>query len=327
MLGLIILTLPFSWVSCLGLMFALAFIGATYDIFADGIYLHNLNTREQSTYIGIRTLSYQLARISIQGGIITLAGYFIHHFSLDHAWQLTFFIVFVATGLILIYQSWTLPQTLPPGQKTQASPKVLASIKQFFKLRHIGLFFCFTFLFNFPEAQLQRVIPLFLLDPHGLNLSVSSVGIIYGFLGSSALLIGTTLTGLLAAKYGVKRFILLFLGLATLSNLTYVGLAYIHTAHTFSFCTISLIVAQFAFGCSNTIYMLALMNKIKNEPHKMSYYAFLTAIMAISFVIFGAISGTLQHWLGYKLFFLWIVAGGFIAMGVTYKVVKHDRTL
>jgi PAT family beta-lactamase induction signal transducer AmpG len=60
------LTLAFFWL--------LAFSSATHDIAADGFYMLATTEREQSFFVGIRSMFYRVATIIAQGGLVILAG-------------------------------------------------------------------------------------------------------------------------------------------------------------------------------------------------------------------------------------------------------------
>ena len=60
-------TLAFFWL--------LAFASATHDIAADGFYLHGLQEKEQSFFVGIRNTFYRVAMIFGQGLLVMFAGW------------------------------------------------------------------------------------------------------------------------------------------------------------------------------------------------------------------------------------------------------------
>ena len=60
-------TMAFFWL--------LAFASATHDIAADGFYLHGLQEKEQSFFVGIRNTFYRVAMIVGQGLLVMFAGW------------------------------------------------------------------------------------------------------------------------------------------------------------------------------------------------------------------------------------------------------------
>ncbi len=57
------------------LLLILAFASATHDVAADGFYMLGLRESDQALYVGIRSTFYRLAMITVQGGLVILAGY------------------------------------------------------------------------------------------------------------------------------------------------------------------------------------------------------------------------------------------------------------
>src|SRR5450432_747178 len=77
------LTLAFFWL--------LSFSSATHDIAADGFYMLATTEREQSFFVGFRSVFYRVALIGAQGGLVILAGT-IYNRTGDHsfAWSVSF---------------------------------------------------------------------------------------------------------------------------------------------------------------------------------------------------------------------------------------------
>ena len=60
-------------------------------------------------------------------------------------------------------------------------------------------------------------------------------------------------------------------------------------------------------GFGFTAYMLFLIYYARGT-HETAHYAIATAFMAAGMMLPGMISGALQEWMGYKGFFIWIMA-------------------
>jgi len=99
--------------------------------------------------------------------------------------------------------------------------------------------------------------------------------------------------------------------------------AYIYLAvtQTHSLITLSFIygAAQFMFGFCNSAYFAFLMKQAGSQKYQATYFAMATAIMSLSFLLFGLLSGYLQAVLSYPQFFIWIAfASGLIAIFTIY---------
>ena len=72
-------------------------------------------------------------------------------------------------------------------------------------------------------------------------------------------------------------------------------------------------IEQFGYGFSFAGFLMYLIYLAKG-PYSTSHYALATGIMALGMMLPGMISGYLQEWLGYSLFFLWVLLSGLPAL-------------
>ena len=178
----------------------------------------------------------------------------------------------------------------------------------YFKKPNITLVITFILLYRFGEAQLVKIAPLFMLDKldaGGLGLTTAEYGFVYGTLGIIMLTLGGISGGFLAAKYGLKSWILWMALAMKLPDLVYVYMAY---AQPESYLLVNLFVAleQFGYGFGFTAYLLFMM-MISEGEHKTAHYAICTGFMALGMMIPGMFSGALQETIGYLSFFIWVM--------------------
>jgi PAT family beta-lactamase induction signal transducer AmpG len=296
------------------LLFLIAVTAAIYDMNADGLYIISLNTQEQAYFIGVRTLFYQIGKMLCQGGLVYIAGFLMHYFTKTAAWQ----IVIVALALIIlmlaIYHLFILPATnKTAGVKPVNNNFPLNSVKQvlieFLTIPYLAHVLIFVLIYNLAEAQLLKIVPLFLLDSikhGGLAQSIEQVGTLYGGLGTVGMLIGVLLSGFLLAKFTLKRYLVPITIVVGISNISYLLLS-LDVTHSVWWLGSAIILAQIGYGLSNGAYMLYLLNTFTRGQYPMSLYAIGTALMGLSMVVGGAVSGYMQDLLGYTGFFSWIL--------------------
>ncbi|MDR1348730.1 MAG: MFS transporter [Prevotellaceae bacterium] len=70
----LLLNLPVFLQISLILLIVIAFISATHDIAADGFYMLGLAKHQQSYFVGIRNTFYRVAMVTVQSGLIIMAG-------------------------------------------------------------------------------------------------------------------------------------------------------------------------------------------------------------------------------------------------------------
>ena len=86
------MSLP-GYMAVLMVLFALlSFVGATQDIASDGVYVTSLDSRSQSLYCGIQSLSWNIGPIVASGGMVYLSGWLHSDYGMDWlgAWRIVF---------------------------------------------------------------------------------------------------------------------------------------------------------------------------------------------------------------------------------------------
>lgn len=107
----------------------------------------------------------------------------------------------------------------------------------------------------------------------------------------------------------------------TLPDIVYVYLSYSLTGNIFIISS-CLFVEQFGYGFGFTAYMMYLIYFAQGE-YKTSHYALCTALMTLSLMIPGFVSGAIQQQLGYRLYFVTVMFTCLVTFGVA-AMVKID---
>lgn len=302
----------FKW--SLVIMWLLAFSSATHDISIDGFYLLGLDEGEQSLFVGIRNTAYRIAMIAGQGGLLILVGK-IQEFtgSTAQAWSIGFIIAGALMILLYLYHSWILPHPVADCTIEISGKNLLKEFGRtfvsYFRKPDIITAVLFILLFRFPEAQLGKIAPLFLVDSvenGGLGLTTAQIGFAQGTLGVIGLLTGGILGGITLSRYGLKRCIWWMVGAISLPDLVYVYLSWLPTQNI-AVVSSCIFIEQIGYGFGFTAFTLFLMYVARGE-HQTSHYAISTGIMALGMMLPGMISGKLQEFMGYRMFFIWIMA-------------------
>ena len=302
----------FKW--SLAIMWLLAFSSATHDISIDGFYMLGLDEGEQSLFVGIRNTAYRIAMIAGQGGLLMLVGQFEKMFgSAIRAWSLGFLIAGGIMILLWLYHSYILPHPVADCTIEVSGSNIFKefgmTFVSYFKKPYIITALLFILLFRFPEAQLGKIAPLFLIDSAaqgGLALTTGQVGFAQGTLGVIGLLLGGILGGLTLSRYGLKKCIWYMVAAISVPDLVYVYLSWFPTQNM-ALVSTCIFIEQMGYGFGFTAYTLFLMYFARGE-HQTSHYAISTGIMALGMMLPGMISGKLQELMGYRTFFIWIIA-------------------
>lgn len=317
----------------LAMFWLMAFISATHDIAADGFYMIGLRQREQSALVGIRTLFYRLAMIAGQGGVVVLAGFVARTHPQAVAWQWAMAALAALFVMLALWHTVVLPH--PRADRREApggvrlSPATVLSefgrtIASFFTKRHIVAALLFMVLYRFPEAQLVKLIGPFLLDTHeagGLALPTEQVGLAYGTFGIAALIVGGIAGGILVAAKGLRRCLMPMALAMSVSCATFLYLSFANEPHL-AVVYLCVAVEQLGYGFGTTAYTLYLID-FSRGPKSTSHYAIATGLMALGMMLPGMVAGWLQELMGYRLFFLYTLAGCAVTLAVTAAAARH----
>lgn len=294
----------------------LAFSSALHDVVADGIYLLNLDEQNQKKYVPLRTIFYQFGRLFIKGGLLVLAGRLAMSYGIN-VWSLFFSALCLIVCLLALFHWIKIPERDITHQSKQNN--YMAICKSLIFKRELYPALIFLFLYNFSDAQMQKIIPLFLLDKMGMDLSLSQFATVYGIGGSIALISGVFISGLLISRYKLNDCMKNITLLLLMGHLLFFFLSF--DEHNIFFIYTVILVNQLLFGLVNGTYMGYLLSVANKGAYPMSMYTLCTAIMALSYVFFGAFSGLLEQFLGYSWFFFYIfLANIFLAMMTCWRM-------
>ena len=299
----------------LAIFWLLAFSSATHDVAADGFYMMALDEGEQSFFVGIRSTFYRLATLAGQGGMLIMVDWLLqrHGGDAEEAWTQAFYGVaalFIAVGA---YHAWMLPRPQTDTRRDFATRDLMKEFAHtfitFFQKEGMLPALLFMLLFRFPEAQLSKMSIPFLMDPlteGGLGLTLEQIGIIQGTLGPVGLTLGGILGGICISRGGLKRWLWPMVWAISLPDIVYVYLSFVQPDNLFITAS-CLFIEQFGYGFGFTAYMLFLIYYARGT-HETAHYAIATAFMAAGMMLPGMLSGVMQEWMGYKGFFIWIMA-------------------
>jgi MFS transporter, PAT family, beta-lactamase induction signal transducer AmpG len=299
-------TLAFFWL--------LAFASATHDIAADGYYLLATTQREQSFFVGVRTMFYRIATIAGQGLLVMLAGALATRTGDPRrAWLIAMGVLAILFLAFSLWHRFILPRPISDRagevqQVPQFMKGFLATFGSFFARPRIVVILLFLLLYRFGEAQLVKMTSPFLLDPRaagGLGLTTTEVGFLYGTIGVLALTLGGVLGGWVVARHGLKVWLWPMMLAIHLPDAVFIYLAYAQPTNL-PLVQLAIAVEQFGYGFGFTAYVMYMIH-IARGRHQTAHYAICTGFMALGMMLPGMWSGWLQDHIGYRHFFTWVV--------------------
>lgn len=340
----LVMSLPNYMLLLMAIFFLLSFIGATQDIASDGVYVTSLNSKAQSLYCGVQSLSWNIGPIVAMGGLVYLSGK-LHTEFFNHdpnvfgpewidAWRVIFFLV---AGITIIMAFWHM-RVMPDGARAENTPKSVNeafsilwdSFVTLFQKKDIWLMIAFAFLFRLSIGFLEKIGPFFMVDPAdkgGLALSNEQLGIIYGTYGLLAVVLGSLLGGMFVARRGLKKTLFILCCAINIPNITFLIMAIYLPTDTLVI-TAGVSIEKFFFGFGSVGFMIYLMQQLAPGKYTTTHYAFGTGLMGLCMMFTGALSGHLQEMMGYINYFIFVMLAtipSFIVCWLAPFHQKHDE--
>ena len=331
------LHLPSFFAVCIALLAVVAFSGATHDIALDGLYMAELSEQDQAKYIGWQGAFYNIAKLVATGLLVYLAGVLIDAREAAgatsgeaalHAWTIIMGAAAVLLVVLGLYHRFSLPAGLKAEgtEKKSAGEELKAVIGDFFRKKHIWLYIAFIILYRLGEGFVMKIVPLFLkadVASGGLGLSEQQIGLYYGTFGAAAFVLGSLLAGYYISHRGLKKVLF---SLVCIFNLPFLVYAWFAWAQPSSALLIGsgIVLEYFGYGFGFVGLTLFMMQQVAPGKHQMAHYAFASAIMNLSVMVTGAVSGFLSDALGYKMFFI-VVMFATIPIFILSRVIPFNE--
>lgn len=298
----------------IGLFTAIAFAAATQDLAADGIYINELNQKEQQQYLGWQVVFKSTAKALFGPALVALAFVIEESYGLKAAWMTIMMIYALAMTLLGVISANNLPAGGGAVHAVESAPESVVIywdvVVQFFKKKNIIIGLVFIFFYRLAEAQAIKIAPLFFTATRiegGLAFDQEETSFTFNVLGVIAFVLGSFLAGYFVAARTLNRMTLLFL--CAVMNLSLLVYAYLALFQPVDETPIMLMVAfqHFCYGFGLLALVFYILQEITPGKYRLAYFSFATAMMYFSYIIPGMFSGLLSEYMGYYDFFIWII--------------------
>ena len=298
-----------------------AFCAATQDIALDAWRIESAAVQMQGAMVAAYQVGYRLALITGSAGAFTIADHFSWHVSYTTMAALVGVGV-VTTLLVREPQGAASPDTAEREARVIAWlernahwPESLRSVGEWF----IGAVICplvdffgryggglaalilvFAGVYRLTEFTIGSMINPFYID-QGFTLSqIATVVKVYGLLMS---LVGVFIAGVLIAKIGLLRSLVLGSVLVMASNAGFATLAATHTATLLGLGLVNGLdnLASAIHGTS----LIAFLSSLTSSKYTATQYALFSSLYALPGKILDGLSGIVVDHIGYPLFFVY----------------------
>ena len=158
----------------------------------------------------------------------------------------------------------------------------------------------------------------------GPGFSIGEVGAINKGLGLIATILGALYGGVMLARMGLYRSLMIFGILQAISNLSFMVLAYVGKVY-------SMMVAAVAFenlaGGMGTAAFVAFLMALCDHRYTATQFALFSALASLGRIFVGPPSGYLSHEVGWVIFFFVTFLAALPGLALLYKMRRHVLSL
>ena len=297
-----------------GLAALIAFSSASQDIVVDAYRTDVLEERERGFGAAIFVTGYRIAML-VSGALALILSEF-------WGWRVTYFFM---AGLLTIGIAATL---LGPEPEEKVSPPknlyeaVLGPLQEFFSRPAAWAFLGMIVLYKLGDAFAGSLTTAFLI--RGAGFSVGEVGAINKGMGLAATILGALSGGVMMARLGLFRSLMLFGILQAVSNLSFMVLAYM--GKHYGIMIIAVAFENLAGGMGTAAFVAFLM-ALCDHRFTATQFALLSALAALGRVFVGPASGFLVEGVGWVLFFFLTFLAALPGLGLLWAMRRAGSSL
>jgi len=273
-----------------------AVAGATYDIVIDAYRIELLEPRQLGVGSGMSQYGWRIGNVAAGGLALVVA--------LRWGWQAAYLAcgLFVLPAMVVGLLSGEPKRHRPPtvqGRGSSVVQSVVGPLLEFFRRRGALLVLLFVLLHKIGDTLANLTLRLLFQD---LNYSNDEIAFYDVGLGFWAYLIGIFLGGILYARMGMKRSVLLSLVLMGVSNFSFAGLA--ATGHSNWAMAAAMGFENIASGIGG-VTVVAYFSALSDLRYTAAQYALISAAASVvGRLLTGTTAGALIEQLGYVNFYL-----------------------
>jgi MFS transporter, PAT family, beta-lactamase induction signal transducer AmpG len=279
------------------LSLVLAVLGATQDIAIDAWRADILTPDERAAGSAAYVFGYRIALLVIGTGGLILADFV--------GYRALFLTAAVLLALCIVATVLAEEPAQSAVRPRNIGEALILPFTRFFKKLGWGALAALAFaaFYKFGDQMVDGLIGTFWRRE--LELSKTEIGIITKLSGTTGVLLGGVLAGILTPRLGTKRALILFGILQASTNLLYLALALLGK----EFGMIQLLVGASIFvdyvaGTMGAAVFMAVFIAMCDKEVSATQYALLTSLSGVGKRVFGPLGGTIIAGSGWAVFFI-----------------------
>jgi PAT family beta-lactamase induction signal transducer AmpG len=294
----------------------LAFASATQDIVIDAYRVESLDEHQQGAGAATYTFGYRLAMLASGAGaliIAEIAGWFAAYATMAGLMGIGFLTALMSpeparkrtaesvarerqiVEAVERFSRW--PARLR-GFAAETYAAVICPFADFMARPHWLMILLFIALYKYGDALLGVMANPFYLD---IGFSKSEIAVVSKFYGMAMTVLGGLLGGMLAARYGILKALLIGGIAQALSNLAFAAQAAV--GYSVPMLTVTISIENFTGGIA-TIAFIAYLSSLCNIAYTATQFALLSSLMAFARTIFASGGGWLADHMDWVSYFL-----------------------
>jgi PAT family beta-lactamase induction signal transducer AmpG len=292
----------------------LTFTSATQDVVFDAYRTDVLRVKERGLGAAVSVTGYRIAMLVSGALALVLAG--------PLGWRLTYLLM---AGLMMVGVMATLfgPEPEAVARPPQSLKEAISGpLTEFFERPASWAFLALIILYKIGDAFAGSLTTAFLI--RGPGFSIAEVGAINKGLGLLATIFGALYGGVMLARLGLYRSLMIFGILQAVSNLSFMVLAYAGKVY-------SIMVAAVAFenlaGGMGTAAFVAFLMALCDHRYTATQFALFSALASLGRVFVGPPSGYLSSEVGWVIFFFITFLAALPGLILLYKMRQNVLSL
>ncbi len=294
----------------------LTFTSASQDIVIDAYRTDVLREKERGLGVAVSVTGYRIAMLVSGALALILAGLL--------GWRLTYLLMagLMAVGMLATFFGPEPEEVVCPPQSLKEA--VSGPLTEFFERPAAWAFLALIILYKIGDAFAGSLTTAFLI--RGPGFSIGEVGAINKGLGLVATIVGALYGGIMLARLGLYRSLMIFGILQAVSNLSFMVLAYF--GKVYSMMVIAVAFENLAGGMGTAAFVAFLM-ALCDQRYTATQFALLSALASLGRIFVGPPSGYLSHEVGWVIFFfvtfLAALPGLFLLLKMRPNILSLDH--
>lgn len=305
------------------LLGVVAIAGSVQDIACEGIYLASLDRRRQALFSGVQSIFWNGAALIGGGALIAASGAGLWGWSGALALGALFYLV------APLWHRMTMPASARRGRTAGDPPHTLAAALATFPRRaHFWPSVALCLAFPVAAGLIEKTSMFFLIDSPaigGLGLSRSLLGAFSTTAGFAGLFIGAALGSVALDRRDLPQLMLPMTLAASLPAAIYLALAVL-PAMPPAAAAVALFADRALTSFGMVGYVVFLQRAFSPGPFPTTHYNLASGLKALTMMLAGAASGSIEHALGYASFFLLTLACALPALLLCRQQAVADAT-